>query len=241
MTKPRPTAFQWQEIDQQICAGQLSLRTIASDAGLTEGALRKRIKSRGLIRDLGKRVAARVEEKLIQAVGEGLDKAGLLALKRDVRTATEPDGAARSIQEALEGSENQRVEVAATAIAGILGRQRREASAAKRLVEQLIGDLAVAAAYRVQLESWIDQETEGDRTPAGRLAMKAAVALPTHAKAAQQLITSLKMAQEIESRAWGIASGTTPPPDRDAGEAHEAIAQIKALAMQWKGSGGTPA
>ena len=54
----------WDVVDTEIRAGRMSLRTIATEAGVTDGCIRKRMKRLGLQRDLTERVreATRIAE-----------------------------------------------------------------------------------------------------------------------------------------------------------------------------------
>jgi hypothetical protein len=132
-------------------AGQLSLRAIAYDYGVTEGALRKRIKARGLVRSLKPKIAVRAEQRLVDAVGQGMAKAERHALRQQIRDAVAPGEPAAHLTAVLKGIEDQQVEVVATAIAAIIGQQRKQAHTAQKLVTQLIGDLTAAAQHRGRL------------------------------------------------------------------------------------------
>lgn len=59
----------WERIEAEYRAGQLSVREIARQHGLTEGAIRKRAKADGWARSLAEKVRAAVREKLVRADG----------------------------------------------------------------------------------------------------------------------------------------------------------------------------
>ncbi len=48
------------------------------------------MKARGIVRSLGKKIAQRAEQKLAEAVGASLDKAGRRALRQQILDATTP-------------------------------------------------------------------------------------------------------------------------------------------------------
>lgn len=88
MGKPKKKAasgVDWDRGDRMIRAGQLSLREIGFAIGCSETAVRKRIKTRGLVRDLTGQVRATVRSLLV----------------RKERTAT-PSNDAEIIEEAAE-------------------------------------------------------------------------------------------------------------------------------------------
>lgn len=69
MGKPKKKAasgVDWDRGDRMIRAGQLSLREIGAAIGCGESAVRKRIKTRGLVRDLTGQVRATVRSLLVR-------------------------------------------------------------------------------------------------------------------------------------------------------------------------------
>lgn len=63
----RPT--DWEAIEREFRAGQLSVREIGRSHGVTEGAIRKRAKAEGWERALASKVRDAVREKLVRADG----------------------------------------------------------------------------------------------------------------------------------------------------------------------------
>ena len=57
----------WEAIEREYRAGQLSLREIARAHGISEGAIRKRAKSAGWGRDLADKVRKQVSERLVRS------------------------------------------------------------------------------------------------------------------------------------------------------------------------------
>lgn len=57
----------WEAIEKEIRSNQLSIREIARQFGVSEGAIRKRIKAKGIKRDLAEQVRKRVREKIVRS------------------------------------------------------------------------------------------------------------------------------------------------------------------------------
>ena len=62
-------AIDWEAIESDYRAGQLSIRKVASRHGLTEGAIRKKAKTQGWLRDLTDKVKQATKEKLVRSEG----------------------------------------------------------------------------------------------------------------------------------------------------------------------------
>lgn len=69
MTLPGRPKTDWEAIEREYRAGQLSLRAIASAYGVTEGGIRKRANRDGWTRALADKVREQVKEKLVRADG----------------------------------------------------------------------------------------------------------------------------------------------------------------------------
>lgn len=229
---------QWLDIDRQIIAGELPLTTIAKDFGVSQALLHKRIKSRGLVRDVSARVAQRTKAILDKAIGDAIDPASKAHLLAEADAAGDATHSRATVREVLtDAAEEMQVEVTATAHAMILGRQRQETHHAKRLVAQLVRDLTVAAANRGALEEEVWLETQEDRGGQRREGMLAALGLVAHAKAAQQLIGALDKVQDMELRSWGITAGSAPPEPPKVGEEAKVLADLRSLALGWNPPG----
>lgn len=78
-TKGARPQVDWFIVEKEYRAGIRPLRDIAADAGITEGAIRKRAKKELWSRDLGPRIQARAEEKVrkdaVRTVGTQLTPA----------------------------------------------------------------------------------------------------------------------------------------------------------------------
>ena len=69
----------WEAVEREYRAGQLSIREIGRQHGVTEGAIRKKAKEHGWARALADRVRAAVREKLVRIDGEPVRTEGTQA------------------------------------------------------------------------------------------------------------------------------------------------------------------
>ncbi|EHK78061.1 putative phage-like protein [Sinorhizobium meliloti CCNWSX0020] len=67
--KDEKSRADWEAIEREYRAGQISLRAIATAHGITEGAIRKRAKAEGWQRALAEKVRQAVREKLVRTDG----------------------------------------------------------------------------------------------------------------------------------------------------------------------------
>jgi hypothetical protein len=115
--RSRTAPVDWENIERHFRAGLLSLREIGRQAGVTEGAVRKRAKADGWERDLSAKVREKVRTELV---------------RDEVRTPEEARATEREI-----------VEQAATTIVQVVREHRRDISQARRAVERLLGMLEI--------------------------------------------------------------------------------------------------
>lgn len=59
----------WEAVEREYRAGQVSVRALATEFGITEGAIRKRAKAEGWQRALADKVREAVREKLVRSDG----------------------------------------------------------------------------------------------------------------------------------------------------------------------------
>jgi predicted transcriptional regulator len=70
----RKARVDWERGDMMLRAGQLSVNEVAKCLGCTEGAVRKRMKTRGIARDLTKEVRKQVRISLLSTIGGKVDE-----------------------------------------------------------------------------------------------------------------------------------------------------------------------
>ena len=182
-------AIDWEAIEREYRAGQLSVSEIGRQHGLSHTAINKRAKAQGWTRDLTERVRKEVSTLL---VSEGVSSEGL--------RETVKEAAARVVQLVRE----HRADI----------RLNREA--VKKLLDDL--HLAVDHRAEIEEEIEADTEIEGteesrasDREKLKRRGrMLAAVALPSNAQVANQLASALKTLVALERQAFALEAGVDP-------------------------------
>lgn len=172
--KPAPD---WEAIEREYRAGQLSIREIARTHGTTDTAIRKRAKAHDWTRDLSSQVREQVRADLVRG---------------EVRTPNAP----ANLKEA--------VEVAAARGVEVVRSHRKDIGDGRELVGLLFKQLKDAANNRDAIEDAIWAETASDKTSERRNAMLQAVSLPRHAGALRDLSTALKNLIPLERQAFNL-------------------------------------
>lgn len=175
MAEKRP--IDWEAIEREYRAGQMSLRAIGLDHGITEGAIRKRAKAQGWDRDLTEKVREAVRTKLVRDEGTQAHE-------------RVPDRDA--------------IETAAQRGASVVREHRKDIKRGRNLASILFDQLASAIDHRPELEDAIWDETVGDKKPDRRNFMLKAVSLPAHATALRDLSTALKNFVPLERQAFNL-------------------------------------
>ncbi|WP_235516012.1 hypothetical protein [Acidovorax sp. Root219] len=188
----------WERIELDYRAGVKSLREIASEHGITEGAIRKRAKKPGeeWVRDLAGKIQAKAEE---------------LVRKDAVRSEVRANQAA---------SEKVVVEANAQAIADVRLAHRKDILRARVLTNALLDELAqqtdpdtlALLSDLGELMCKPDEKTGRDRL---NELYHAVIALPERAKTMKTLAESLQKLVDMERTAFGMdakdkAPGTDP-------------------------------
>lgn len=168
--------YDWEKIEKEYRAGQLSIREIANTHGCSEGAIRKRMKKLGVERDLSAKVAAKVRSE---------------AVRTEVRTAhpeTEKEIIEETAARGIEVSRGQQKRI----------RQGNEA------VERLFAQLNETIECKEEIAEDIEQETEGDDDNKRRNRMLQAVALKSNASTANSLALALKTLVALERETYNL-------------------------------------
>lgn len=124
----------WEAIEREYRAGQLSVREIARRLGVTEAAIRSRAKREDWPRDLSQQVRERVRSELVRS---------------DVRS----DVRSESAREAVRTAAARGVEV--------VRQHRTRAANAQRVVAGLLAELDATAACLPEIEAEIDSTSTG--------------------------------------------------------------------------------
>ena len=179
----------WEAIELQFRTGVLTLREIAKQYGITEGAIRKRAKRDSWERDL----AARVQEKVRTEL---------------VRNSVRAENPAR------QETEKEIVAQAAATIVQIVREHRRDIKRGRSLYDILFGQLTDAIGAREAIEGLIHEETAvADDAPgyeraaaaSRRAAMLKAVSLRQHITSLKDLSLVLKNLIPLEPEAFNVA------------------------------------
>jgi transposase-like protein len=164
----RRPAPDWDAIEREFRAGQLSVSEIARQHGISRTAVNKHAARHGWVRDLSARVRQAVSARLV-AGPVSSDEAQVAGF--NVATAVDA-AAARAVE---------------------LVRQHRAAlKTGRSLVLSMIDELAEASAQRNALVEAIEMETAGDIDGRRRTAMLRAVSLPSRAATVRDLATALR-------------------------------------------------
>lgn len=209
MTKP-----DWEAIESAYRAGLMSLREIASQHNISEGAIRKRAKRDDWSRDLQAKIQERAED---------------LVRKKEVRK-----------QVRSEGSFSERVLIEATAevIATVRMEHRGDIRRARELTNTLFDELAAECGDVAALEDLGDLMRSPDDKGMDKLndMYHKIISLPSRVKSMKDLSDSLKTLIGLEREAYSIenkaeAKETThnvmPVPSCDSVDDWEAAAQVQ--------------
>lgn len=209
MTKP-----DWEAIESAYRAGLMSLREIASQHSISEGAIRKRAKRDDWSRDLQAKIQERAED---------------LVRKKEVRKQVRSEGAF---------SERVLIEATAEVIATVRMEHRGDIRRARELTNTLFDELAGECGDVAALEQLGDLMRSPDDKGMDKLndLYHKIISLPSRVKSMKDLSDSLKTLIGLEREAYSIenkaeAKETThnvmPVPSCDSVDDWEAAAQVQ--------------
>ena len=184
----------WERIELDYRAGIKTLRQIADEHGITEGAVRKRAKRDDWTRDLNSRIQ---------------EKAEALVRKESVRS---------EVRKELTVSERQIVEANAQAVANVRLGQRKDIQRARSITMALLDELEQqAGAENAELLSQMgDLMRSPDSNGQDKLndLYQKIISLPGRAKTMKDLGESLRVLVTLERQAFGMDA-----KDGDGGDA----------------------
>lgn len=175
----------WEAIEREYRADQLSVAEIGRNYGVSHTAINKKAKKEGWTRALAKKVRDRVREKLVSEVS------------KDNAAATEAET----------------VEVAAERGADVIRIHRKDINQGRNLVGFLMGQLEEAAGNRQEIEEEIIADTNDDDNGRRRTQMLRAVSLPSHAGVIRDLSTAMKNLIQLERQAYNLDEKEGPSSD----------------------------
>lgn len=187
MTQETKPKADWELIERHYRAGMLVLRQVATEGGVTEGAIRKRAKRDGWTRNLNTKIQTRAAE---------------LVRKHAVRkTGTQKNAL----------SEKEIVEDNAQAVAIILIAQKGSIKRGHALFANLLDELELTTANKAlfeQLGKLLDKTSESD---SGRVRQdklneiySKVIALPGRVDSAKKLVELLERLVRMEREAFGV-------------------------------------
>lgn len=182
----------WERIEIDYRAGVKSLREIAGEHGISEGAIRKRAKRDGWTRDLADKIQQRAED---------------LVRTHAVRTEV------RSEQRA---TERQVIEANAEAVANVKMAHRSDISRARSIVNGLLDELQEMvgsdnATLLQELGFLLRSEDENGKDRLNDLYQQI-ISLPGRSKAMKDLTASLQSLVAMERTAYGMDKDEAKTP-----------------------------
>lgn len=179
----KPETPDWERIECEYRAGVMSLREIGAAHGITHGAINKRARRDGWVRDL----AAKIQAKADALVSKALVSSEVSSAKADTERAVIEAGAAR--------------------VAQIREEHRVHITRARALVLALLAECEAEAADPAAFAELGEMMRSPDK--AGRDVLndvyRKAISLPQRIKGVKELVDTLRMLVALEREAYGIA------------------------------------
>jgi len=178
----------WETIESAYRAGLLSLREIASQHGISEGAIRKRAKRDDWTRDLEAKIKSRADD---------------LVRKQEVRRQVRKEG---------ELSERVLIEATAETIARVRMEHRGDITRARRLANMLLDELEIETAAIADFEKLGELMFNSDDKGQDKLneIYHKVISMPSRVKSVKELVESLKNLVGLERQAYNIDDGKEP-------------------------------
>ena len=185
----------WEMIEQSYRTGLMSIREMAHLAGVTEGAIRKRAKSRGWERDVSAKITA---------------KADALVRRQEVRTQVRTEKAV---------SERVLIEANAQVIADVRMSHRGDIRRARSLTMTLLSELEATTIENdlfAELGEMLRQPDQNGNDKLNDVYQKI-IGLPSRVDSVKKLSEALKTLVGLEREAYGMQSGDTDLPKGQTG------------------------
>lgn len=169
------TPVDWIAVEDDYRTGQLSNVMLANKHGVSEGAIRKRAKQHGWVKDLTRKVQQAVRAELV-----------------------------RDQVRAPYARESEIIESAVATGVEVVREHRKDIRTGRSIIQMLFGELIDATNDRAEIEDAIDEECAGDENDQRRQKMLKAVALPTRAGVIRDLSTAMKNVILLERQAFNL-------------------------------------
>lgn len=182
----------WAEVERQYRAGIMSLRTIASGHGVTEGAIRKRANKEGWDRDLSAKIKQRAEALVRKA-------------ETEVRNLSKKQARVLEVNE---------IAVSAQAMADVIMGHKSGASRMSATIFSLLEEIELEGSNKELLEKLVGLMVQNDELDGKRmeLVMKA-ISLPSRVISAERLVNAYAKLVAIQRQAYGIDRDEEKPKD----------------------------
>lgn len=183
-TSPDRKQADWERIESDYRAGVKSLREIAGEHGLTDGAIRKRAKRDAWTRDLAAKIQQRSED---------------LVRTQSVRN---------SVRAEQKATERQVIEANAEAVANVKMAHRSDICRARNIVNSLLDELEVMVGQEqverlVEMGELLRREDDSGKDRLNDLYHQI-ISLPGRAKAMKDMTASLQALVGMERTAYGM-------------------------------------
>jgi hypothetical protein len=168
----------WEAVEREYRAGQLSVAEIGRQQGCSHTAINKRAAKEGWTRNLAAKVREVATARLVS------------------------DGAVSAPVSAAHARET--VEAAAARVVDVVRSHRRDIAAGRSMASSLVAELEAVTRDREAIEETIELETEDDKSPRRRAQMLAAVSLAGRAGALKALSDATRTFVGLERQAFNI-------------------------------------
>ena len=204
------SAPDWERIELDYRAGIKTLRQIAGENGISEGAIRKRAKRDDWTRDLSERIH---------------DKAEQLVRKEAVRSTVRTESTI---------SERVLVDANAQAVADVRLAHRRDIHRARRLANALLEELEKQTGQVPELQELGELLRSPDERGTDKLndLYQAIISLPERSKTMKVLADSLRITVDMERTAFGM--------DKEAEKKSDALESLLGRIASGNGNGFAP-
>lgn len=176
----------WESIEREYRAGQLSIRAIATAFGVSEGAIRKKAKASQWQRSLADLVRKAIRDTLVRA-----------------------DGTHEGTQQPRE-DDAEVIDTAAARGVELVRQHRRSLGRAQSIIEKLLAELERGTDNLDEIEAAIEAETGDDQNGRRRNMMLKAVSLPQRAQTAAALSVTIKNVIPLERQAFNLQDEADP-------------------------------
>jgi len=192
----------WEGVEREYRAGQLSIREIGRRYGVTAPNIIKKAKKLEWIQDLSENVRRETAARLARETAEGNTAGNTVSSREAVRTA-----AARGVE--------------------VVRQHRASAARGQRVVLGLLAELEATAACLPEIHAEIAETRHG----LGKISAEQALSVGNRAKAAQALASALDTLVRVERQAFSLDAPAQEPARHSATIAGASLDSLPADAL----------